>query len=264
MASALPDSLRVNDLKLSQYGVSAGKPKGFANPPQVTERWQSIPQRAGALYVPGESDSASRRFSVDCVLIAANATERNTNWDAVKRVLSGPSLEVWFDEYPDRKAVGARAQTDIEVLGSSGRFTIQFTAPNSYLVGTQADVYALANGVEVPLVLGSAPSDIDLRLISTGLANPAIYYRDAQGLIRSDLSYLLDTDTWVLHDWIEFDGTWQLSYFHHPGADVVSFSGPFVSNHMLNADPNDGDGVQGPTLQAVNCDAVAMIRRAYL
>lgn len=263
MARALPPSLWINEVALDQLGVSTGRPKGMEALPPVTDRWIAVPQRAGALLVPTEAEIGTRQVTVEGVLLAASLTERNTNWDRVKQILMGPDLTVRFTDYPDRLLIRARATVTPEFLGQSGRFSLQFTSASAYLVGTQVEVYTLPNGVQIPLVLGTASSDVSFHLIARGSATPTVYYRDAQGTIQSSLSFALTTDQWAPPDWVEYDGWSGIAYLWHDGAPA-NIGSALSSDHFIVADPNDGDVAQGPTLQAVNCDCVALIRKAFL
>ncbi len=268
---ALPPSLYVNDVDLARYGVSVGTPRGWADPPPVTDRYTAVPGRAGGYRIASEAEIGTRTFSVSGVLLTESVTERNANWDIVKRILGGPSLDIRFADYPDRMAEDCRARAgSFEALGPDGRFTVEFTSTNGYLVGTQTEVYAIANGATVPLVLGTAPSDLTLHLVSIGVALPTVFYRDAQGLIQGYVAYELQVGTdageWATGDWIEYSPPDEplISYLHRAGDVVgVNVGSALTTSQLPSADPDDGDATEGPTLQAVNCNCIAICRKAF-
>jgi hypothetical protein len=142
-------------------------------------------------------------------------------------------------------------------------FRLTFLMPNPYLIGTQVDTYCIPNGTEKALILGTAPSFVNYTIIGINNPTPAIVYRDAQGVQRGLVSYNTG-DIMPDKEFIEFDGMTHVQLFHRlDNTLIVNATGFVVDNVYFVADPADGDELQGPTLEAVNCDIVAMIRRAY-
>jgi hypothetical protein len=257
---------------VTEFKLITSVPKGFIGPPPRQDSLVTVPGRVGQRRVSTETTSGPRRFTVEAAMQASSAAEARTLWDTFVRLAGGDEVEVRFSEWPD--LVGyARYEgidtADLWHVYQSRRFTLSFVMPNPLKYARYPDVYSLTAGLEVPLVLGSAPSDVQLRFVSTAESNPQVLYKDAQGLIRGDVHFALDSVTFPIGQWIDYnpDG-YQLArqYAIVTPNLVVSDAvpifgspwGPFV------ADPDDGDGTQGPTLMAINCQLNAMLRQAWL
>jgi hypothetical protein len=246
------------------FGLRVGDPVGLMGPPGQVDQLLPVPGRMGHARVSREASVGPRRFTVPGVLRAASAAANALAWDAFLQMMNNEELEVYFGAWPDRVATGVRYEgidtQEVPALYTGRAFTMSFVAADPLKYDRYPDVYTFSSGSEWPLVLGSAPSDVSFRLIGTGTPTPPVIYRDAQGMIRGLIAFPL-----TLPDlqWIDYDGTWQLAELHTSAAavpvDVAAVGGPFFV-----ADPADGDAVQGPTLQAVNCAMVAHVRKAWL
>jgi hypothetical protein len=107
--------------------------------------------------------------------------------------LTADEVELRFAAWtPNRVCYGIYESISEEYhsgLYSAWKFTMNFVMPDPLKYNRQVDIYTIPSGAEVPLVLGSAPSDVRLQLIGLGVASPRVLYKDVQGLVRGDISF---------------------------------------------------------------------------
>ena len=255
----------VNDRDLSTFKMAVAPPKGFMSAPGVTGSTSMIPGRAGQVRAFGERQLGARRFTVNGVILCATTAEADTLWGQAKRLLAEEELEVWFEWWPDRLAYCQFEDVQWqEVTGftHAAQFLLTFSMDDPYKYSRVFDTYTIADGNEVALVLGDAPTDVHLDIIGVGEENPHVYYRDAQGTIRGDVGY--DTPELIAGQWIGYDGIYQLSTRTYVDDGLFYRDQPrLVSSHLFVADPDDGDETTGPVIEAENCDVVVRTRKAW-
>ena len=266
-------SMHVNDRDVTaEFKLITSVPKGFVGPPPRQDSLVPVPGRVGHMRLSGESDTGPRRFTIEAVMKASSAAEARTLWDAFVRLVSGEEIEVWFSDWPD--LVGKARYEEIDTqdrwhVFHARRFTMTFVMPNPQKLARQVDVYAIDNGLEVPLELGSASSDIRLRVVSIGASSPQVLYLNAQGEVAGDVSFPLTATSFPTGQWLDYnwDGYHLARRWVSTPPEVDDFDvapvygspfGPFV------ADPDDGDATQGPSLRAVNCNVICELRKAWL
>jgi hypothetical protein len=251
-------------------------PDGFLSGPSRSDHLIDIPERMGSLRVSKAGTVGPKRFTVSGIIRAETAAAAKILWDKALQHLNQEDLEIRFAEWPEM--VGhARLENgppwnNVTGMTHAGGFNLAFVMANPLKYALVPDVYVLPDSApQTPLVLGSASSDVEIILIGTGQPDPALFYRDAQGLVRGQILFDFPAPTGLPTGWwIEMDH-WGISYVH--GAFVLPLTELAPENvsdalksttRLFTADPNDGDGVQGPTVQAVNCNAQVKLRRAWL
>jgi hypothetical protein len=272
--AAFPDTAWFNDRSSAQYKLLVADPKGFLDPPSRIDHLVAIPGRMGHLRVSKEDETGPRRFTVEAVLRATSQSEADALWDRLMLVVMGEEVEVRFAAWPT--LVGRARYEGLDVTGQRPRnakkFTMSFLMADPLKYAKEMDVYTIQSGATVTLELGSAASDVEVRLIGTAAADPGVYYRDAQGTVRGFIGYVKPAATGGLShlSWIEVNSglgvtTLHGSYVLPALSGVLENAGPSLNSDSIffTASPFDGDGTTGPTLQAINCRAVAYVRRAW-
>jgi hypothetical protein len=269
MASPFGDRMWCNDRSLADFKVLTADPKGFSDPPSSQDRIVPVVGRLGGLRVSNEGETPSRHFSVEAGMFATSDSEALTLRDAMLKWLTAYEVEVRFAAWPDRIGYARYESISEEYhpgMYRSWKFTMNFVMPDPLKYNRQVDIYTIPSGSEVPLVLGTAASDVRLQLIGLGVASPRVLYKDVQGLIRGDISFAFTpvTNNWIDYNW----DSYQLAKktfvpFGLTSVDVGDVP-EMVPTRLFVADPNDGDEVMGPTLTAINCNLVASLRRAWL
>jgi hypothetical protein len=265
-----PKVLYVNDVDMSQFGLWINQPDGWSDAPRSEADVETVPGVAGGFSLFDERVVSTRELTLTGILSANSQAEAQTMWDAAKKVFMAPQLEVRFGSVPtaiallDEFRVAECRYTSMDWLRvpgltSGAPIRITLAMDNPYLLGIQTDVYHIGLTEQVPLKLGTAPSSVSLRLVGNGSERPTVYYRDAQGTIRGWIAY---NATLPDDEWIEVD-EWGISYWHEYGQEDRS-ADIYLEGHLFVADPLDGDGTVGPTLQAVNCRVAAYVRKACL
>jgi hypothetical protein len=233
----------------------------------------TIPGQAGGLVTPSEETIRVRELVVEGEIIGVSAQDARDLWDGAKKVLRSPELEICFlldptiVTVPDRVAYGryqSVAWLPVGVRGGAG-FRLSFLLSSPYWMTRQPDVYTVASGAEVALVLGTAPSNIGLRIVGLD-ATPVIRYRDARGIILGEIQFPL---VLPVGEWIDYnqDGYQQARWYSNKGSNVATVvpETPTADGHLFGSvDPNDGDDTTGPTIEAVNCHVHATLRKAWL
>jgi hypothetical protein len=265
----------VNDRDLADFKMYVAHPKGFLSSPGISGEAVQVPGRAGQARAPGERSIGPLRFTVAGTIRAASTTEAEDLWGRAKQLLTQEDFEVWFGWWPDR--IGLAHYEDIQWIevpghtrGAHFQLTLEMDNPRKY--SRYYDVYTIPRNTEVALELGNAPSDVDLELIGMDMENPTVYYYDAQGLLRGNVSFDYPLPAGLPEgNFIRYDGAYQLARRYYVNNGILWNEAPELYDdptlgfsRLFVADPNDGDGVSGPVLEAVNCDAIAYIRKAWL
>ena len=268
MIAGFPDRVWVNDRSLREFNLLVDRVTGFLSAASVGHQLVPIPGRTGHLRVGLEGESGPRRFTVEGLIRAATVSEVELVWGQAIQALKDDELEVRIAERPDWVGYAQLESADWrEAPGHTraAKFSLGFVMSDPLKYSRQVDVYTIADGAEVPLLLGSASSDVHLYFISNGLGNPRVVYKDAQGFTRGDLTFAVTALEFPVGRWIDFnwDG-FQLARLYTSAPPNVSSTrlAPVITKSFV-ANPRDGDGVQGPTLQAVNCRLVAHIQKAW-
>lgn len=263
-----PANAQVNDVDLSTFNMWCNMPEGWHDAPHVDDTVARIYGMTGGILEPIQANIAPRTVTVEGVLIETSAVNARAKWDAAKQLICGPEVELTFTLSPDRKAVCRYQAMDwiqIPTHNKGFGFRLTFLIPGVYLVGKQVDVYSLSPvpNTRVPLQLGTAPSFVDWEITGTGNPLPAIMYYDAQGQLRGLVSYNFG-GTFPTAEWVEFNGRTHVQIFHRINDTLkLNASGYMVDNAFFVADPADGDGEVGPTMQAINCNGRAYVRKAW-
>jgi hypothetical protein len=266
-----PPKMYVNDVDMSVFSLWVFEPEGIEDAPRQSDEELHIPGRAGSLVVPGEASIDTREFTVEGVLIADTPQEARSFWDKAKQLLTGAVLEVWFNWRPDRVAY-ARYQTiqwiKVPGIAKGANFRMTFQMANPFWLSKDFDVYTIPAGTTTPIEMGTAATDIEL-IITGNNATPVVRYRDAQGIIRGELTFdgILAPGQWIEYN---SDG-YQLARRHFPTgvgsalsiADIAPLTETLTGELLGIAEAHDGNAAQGPTLQALNCDVMALIRKAW-
>lgn len=272
---AFPDRCWVNGKSLAAFKMLVGDPKGFTAVPSRSDSLVPLQGRMGSLWVSGESETAPRRVTVEAALVADSAAERATLWDAFTKWASAEELELRFVRWPDRVGVGRYQgidSSDLPGIVRGERFTMTFLMADPLKYALEPDLYMVLNGTESAIGVGTAASDLWLRLIGVGASNPTVYYKDAQGRIAGDVTFAV---TLGLYDWIDFnwDG-YQQGILHVHARDgsqieavtnIAPTSLAPTGGHFPIADPLDADaGGTSPVIEAVGCDVWVALTKAYL
>ena len=275
MPAAVVKRLYLNDIDMSLYGMLARLPLGWGDAPAVDDAVSPLPGSAGGLLLTHEGSIGPREVAVEGILHSPEGNLR-ARWDEVKRILASPVLEIRFEDWPDRMGLGRYQGGELRPLSGltpdyGAGFTLRFRLPNPYLLARSVDIYAASAGQRVELVLGTAPSHVDLALIGLGVSSaPSVQYRDARGEVRGVIAFDV---TMALAEWIEVDGqTWTMTRHRTTGQAenaaslLVGATGGSarLATSLFVADPQDGDEQGGPTLNPIGCNLVAQVRRAYL
>lgn len=268
-----PAVMTVNGVDLATFGMWVNSPTGWGDAPVVRDTLLNVPGRAGGILSPGEATIGSRMLEVSGVLIADSDSAARSQWDDAKKFLASPILEIAFALWPDRVAYGRYKNivwAQVGAIQSGLEFQLSFVLPSPYMVARSVDIYAAGHGQRIPLTLGTAASDLQLRLVGLGTAAPQVAYLDAQGLVAGSFLFdLIDslgtTLALGLAEWIEIDTETHGLLWHKADGTVVN-AAPYlsISSSFFTADPQDGDDDQGPVLVPSNCSMVALCRKAWL
>ena len=261
-----PSTMFVNGRDVAAFKVLMGRPKGFMGPSPATDHRITIPGRAGQLRVSNEGEIPPRAVTVAGVLRAASQAEFDALWAAFTLLLADDEIEIRFPQWPDRIGYARyEAMEPGETPHQSGQaFTLRFTMDDPHKYALDFDVYTIPSGTEVPLLLGTAPSDVRLRLVGTvaGDSNPTVFYKDAQGAVRGDVAFAMALP---FAEWIDWNWDGHQLAVHSKQVDGLSVLTDVApsGDRLFVADPADGDATQGPSLLATNCNVTAEVRRAW-
>lgn len=263
-----PTKMYVNDVDMAQFEMWVNPPDGWADSIRLEDQTMAIPGLAGAAVISSDTRVTTRTFTVTGQIIAMTPQQAHDLWDAAKKVLLSPTLEVRFENWTDRMAVcryQSAAISRYPSLEMGFMFHITFLMPSPYLVARQVDVYTIMNGTLVPLNLGTAPSFVDIAMVGINVANPAVTYYDAQGRQKGLLTYNLGGPlNW--YDRIQISSQTRVATIHQINDTNIVNATPFLVDpyEYIVADPMDADAFQGPVVGALNCNVILQVRKAYL
>jgi len=267
-----PAVMSVNGVDLSTFGLWVEQPVGWEDAPEQRDVIVTVPGRAGGLLEPRAASIGPRPLEVSGSLIGTSAVDARTKWDAAKKHLRSPILEIEFATRPDRVGYGRlnRAPwSNVGAVTEGARFQLSFTLPNPYLQAKTVEVYTAAHGQRVPITLGTAASDVRLQLVGIGALLPQVAYLDTQGLVAGAFAFdlLSNLDVSIplgTTEWIEVDtGSMEMAWHKADGTVVNAARYLLLTSTLFALDPNDGDATQGPVLVPSNCSMVALTRKVY-
>lgn len=267
-----PVRMYVNDVDMSQYGMWAFLPDGWADAPGVADPLVPVPGSAGSILLSTEGAVASRQVILNGMMSAPSG-DLVAKWDTVKLILSAPILELRFQDWADRVALARCQRAELKLVGGlspayGAMFTCQFLQPNPFHHALAHEAYVCSSLGQIQPVLGTAPSAPRLYLLGTGTNFPAVSYVDAQGSVRGFLQFnltdglgatvALNIGDWIMYDGVTLDMVWSK-------AGVLNNAAPYWNGAGITfaLDPHDAALGVGPYLRPIGCNLIAHVRRAY-
>jgi hypothetical protein len=164
------DVLYADNFDTSALGVWVKTPSGWADGPLVDRPHAVLGGRAGEIVVTREASIGGRDLSIPFDFHNTSQSLYRSRLAALKRLFYGGAyMHLRFGGWPDREALVQIKQLTIDPDSYPGdelnaRGVLQVHAPRPYMQARRLDVFTLVPGRELPLEVGDAPSDLEIRV----------------------------------------------------------------------------------------------------
>lgn len=184
----------VDSFDMFALDLWATRPSGWADGPLVDRPGATLGGRAGTVVVSQEVAMGGRDMALPWKLITSSPELCYQRLAQIKsRLYAGAFVHIRYAGWTDREAAVEVRQVLFEEEGGvpgeslGGVVTAMVRAPKPFMHARRFETYALRPGLEVPIAVGDAPCDVDLRIF--GPTGPEINVRvfDAGGTERGKL-----------------------------------------------------------------------------